>query len=294
MTDFLSFKDIHFTYPFISGEYDENGNPIPPKPVFDHFSATLPGGFTSLVGPNGCGKSTLMLLAAGRLCPQRGSIELFGKNTKDFFINQVLQAETGHTFTVQVANPEKELEKNALASFIYQNMEFETEDKVCSLLEQVLANGAYANKKDLFKEVITIFELEKILNHTLTGISKGEIQRVLLAFAILYGSKSIFMDEPLFALELKTQEKILDYLRSFSKDNQVPMYISMHELHLTKKYAENVLLIHPNRDMEFGTPAEVLTKESLEKAYGVPEAMLNDAELLKKKQILEDNLHHKE
>ena len=52
----------------------------------------------------------------------------------------------------------------------------------------------------------------------------------------------------------------------------------MHELDLTRKYAELVLLMYPNHDMDLGTPDEVLTNEDLEKAYGVPASMLKSGE----------------
>ena len=83
---FLEFIDVNFTYPPVE-EYDENGEVIlqESKPVFDHFTAELPAGFVSLVGPNASGKSTLMMLASGRLCPSSGMIKLFETDTRDFF-----------------------------------------------------------------------------------------------------------------------------------------------------------------------------------------------------------------
>ena len=75
------------------------------------------------------------------------------------------------------------------------------------------------------------------------------------------------MDEPLFAMEFKQKENSLNYLKKFSNETGTPMYISIHELELSKKYADNVLLFYPNRDMTFGSPEEVLTKDDLEKAY---------------------------
>ena len=59
----------------------------------------------------------------------------------------------------------------------------------------------------------------------------------------------------------------------------------MHELDLTKKYADQVLLFYPNRDMSLGTPEEVLTNEDLEKAYGIPVVMLKDKENLTRDQL---------
>lgn len=275
--NFLEFNDITFTYPAVEGDLDEKGKQIEPKPVFEHFSAELPKGFVSFVGQNGCGKSTLMLLASGRLTPESGTVSLLGQNPATLDDEQ----------------------KNLLASVIYQNMEFETEDKVSELLSFVYQNGALKGNaqsirngnKDLLGEVIDVFELQNVLEHPLTKLSKGEIQRVLLAFGILYGSASLFMDEPLFALENYQKENALAYLKEFVHKTGTTIYISMHELDLTKKYADTVLLFYPNRDMALGTPEEVLTRDEVEKAYGVPYAMLKDHENLSREYL--NSLHAK-
>ncbi|MCR5725739.1 MAG: ABC transporter ATP-binding protein [Treponema sp.] len=268
---FLQFNDVSFTYPPVEGDIDADGKQIVPRPVFEHFSAELPQGFVSFVGQNGCGKSTLLLLASGRLMPQTGSVTLLGQNPA------LLEQEP----------------KNLLASVIYQNMEFESQDKVSELLAQVYAGGTLKAKAsgirdsnaDLLSECIDVFELEGVLNHTLTGISKGEMQRVLLAFALLYGSASIFMDEPLFAMEEPQKERALAYLRDFVHKTGTSIYLSMHELDLTRRYADTVLLFYPNRDMDMGTPEEVLTKDALEKAYGVPHVLLKDGEEYTRKHL---------
>ena len=116
--DFITFQDITFAYPPVDEEEEE----VAVKPIFHHFTATLPGGFVSLVGPNASGKSTFMLLAAGRLLPQQGRIFLLGKDTSQL----------------------TEEARDLLASFIYQNMEFDTEEPVAQLLQQVYLQGAFA------------------------------------------------------------------------------------------------------------------------------------------------------
>lgn len=255
--DFIHFDDISFSYP---GENAKN--------IFEHFTAQLPPGFISLVGPNASGKSTFMLLASGRLMPQQGKATLFGENL--------------------CAMPEEQ--RNALASVIYQNMEFESTDATGDILEQVGEKGE-KNKKTSsnisHKEIISVFELQSVLTRPLHALSKGEMQRTLLACAVLYGSRSLFMDEPLFALEARQKESALEYLKHYSKEHRIPVYISLHELELSRKYAENILLFYPNRDIDFGTPEEVLTKESLEKSYAVPMSMLKDSENLNRKILAE-------
>lgn len=261
---FLELNDVSFSYPAVPGDTDENSTQIVPPALWERVSFALPGGFVHLVGPNGCGKSTFLLLASGRLAPTTGSVSLLGKNP--------------HAL--------REKQRNLLASFIYQNMEFDTDETVATLLGHVYANGALKGNAaairgghdDLLAETTAIFALDDVLRHPLTGLSKGEIQRVLLAFSILYGSASIFMDEPMFAMEPAQKETSLAYLRDFVRKTDTTIYLSMHELDLTRKYAETVLLMYPNHDMDLGTPQEVLTDADLEKAYGVPAAMLKSGE----------------
>ena len=236
----------------------------------------MPGGFVSLVGPNASGKSTFMLLAAGRILPQQGTVYLLGRNTLEL---------TGE-------------ERSQLASFIYQNMEFDTKDTVAQLVQQVYTNGCFqgccqpvalesTDHKDLLEQVKWVLELDELGEKPLSTLSKGQMQRVILGFSLLYGSKSIFMDEPLFAVENKQKHRILDYIRKYCEDFGITVYISMHELELSRMYPHKVLLFYPNRDMDFGTPQEVLVPDALEKAYGVPAAMLKDAESLTRRSLQE-------
>ena len=61
----------------------------------------------------------------------------------------------------------------------------------------------------------------------------------------------------------------------------------MHELDLSRRYAENVMLFFPNRDINFGSPEEILTDEDLEKAYGFPAGMLKNKEDMTREQLLQ-------
>ena len=172
------------------------------KCALDNVTFEIPeGSIYGLVGSNGSGKSTFMLLASGRLLPVEGKMWLFGKETS------VLTEE----------------ERNELASFIYQNMEFDTDDKVVELLDYVYKNGLLKGTakginnpdEDLLIEIKNVFELNSLGNKKLNALSKGEMQRVLLAFSLLYGSKSVFMDEPLFAVEEYQKHNSLKYLKEF-------------------------------------------------------------------------------
>ncbi|MFP4383760.1 MAG: ATP-binding cassette domain-containing protein [Spirochaetia bacterium] len=249
-------------------------NPQEITQVFDDLSISLPEGVVSVVGQNGIGKSTFLLLAAARLFPAKGSVKIFGKDTSQF--------------ANALEDPDLEEERNRYVSFIYQNMEFETSDPVGEIMEYVYDQGYYEEKDPEFlRDIIKELELSEVLTKRTQELSKGQLQRVIIAFSMLYGSKLIGMDEPVFALEDHQKEKALEFLMDFARSRKVNIYYSIHELDLSRKYSDYILLFHKNGDVEIGPTKELFTRENIEKAYQVPYNMLNRKENLYREMLIQ-------
>jgi len=228
--------------------------------VVNDLSIELPDGVTTLVGQNGTGKSTLLLLAAGILLPVQGTVLLRGIDTR---------------------NLREEQERQRHVSFVYQNMEFETEESIGELLEYVHENGFHETKDPgLIPELIDICELEKVLGKKTQEVSKGELQRTIIAFSLLYGSKIIMLDEPIFALEEYQKHRIMDFLVDYSRAQDVSLYYSVHELDISEKYSDYLLLFHKNGRLELDQTRQLFTKENIEEAYEVPYVMLKRKEAI--------------
>jgi len=121
-------------------------------------------------------------------------------------------------------------------------------------------------------------------------ISKGEMQRTVIAFSLLYGSKIIMMDEPVFALENNRKSIVLAYLNEYAKQFNVTIYYSIHEIDLSEKYSDQVLLFTKEGQILIGPTAELLTRTNIENAYQVPMDMLHQRENLFRKHLLKDNI----
>jgi iron complex transport system ATP-binding protein len=257
----VEFTTVSFSYP------SEDGLPV--ENVFSNLSLQIPSGMVSLVGQNGTGKSTFLLLAGGRLLPSEGRVSILGRDSREI---------TG------------EEERNRYASFVYQNMEFDTDDPIGVLLEYVYVGGSHLDKSQGFYDtVIETFELSGSLKHRLQELSKGEIQRTVMAFSVLYGSRLVMMDEPVFALEHRQKERALDFFRSYARDTGRSVYFSLHELDLSRKYAQSSLLFFKDGTIKRGTAEETLTRENIEAAYGTPYDLLSHGEILFRERILEED-----
>jgi ABC-type cobalamin/Fe3+-siderophores transport system ATPase subunit len=244
----IVFKDVTFTYP--------DGT----QPIFQNLSLELPRGVISLLGQNATGKTTFLLLAGGRLLPDTGTVLIDGKDTKSF---------------------QSEEARAEYAAFVYQNLEFETEEPVGKLLDFVHENGFFKDKDpDFVAELTKVFELERSLGLKTQSLSKGELQRTILAFSLLYGSKSLLMDEPIFALEDYQKTRALFYITDFVKKKQLCLLFSLHELGLSEKYSDDILIFYKNKLPLLGPTKELFVKEIIEEAYEVP------FDALKKKESL--------
>ena len=248
----VEFLDVSFSY-------DE-------APVLTNLTLSIPQGVTSLTGPNGAGKSTFLLLASGRLLPSTGTVLLNGKDTTGL----------------------DDGEKNRLCSLVYQNMEFETEEPLGDLLAFVFANGFLkASDKGFLKTVVTTFELGDLQARKTQTLSKGEMQRAVMAFSLLYGSQVVVMDEPVFALEEAQKRRALGFLAEYTRSAGMTLLYSAHELDLTRDFSDQVLLFPKGRPPLLGTAAALLTREVLEEAYQVPYVLLHQKEKLHRSALMQ-------
>ncbi len=236
-------------------------------PVFRDLSITLPNGIGSLIGQNGTGKSTFLLLAGGSLVPDSGRVLVDGVDTKEL---------------------RDERARQRYVSFIFQNMEFETEQPIGELLRFVYEGGFHERREGAFiDELVEVFELRALLGRRTQEVSKGELQRTILAFSLLYGSPILVMDEPIFALEDPHKERVMKYLCNHVRRNRLCLLYSLHELDLSQRYSDFLLLFSPGSRPELGRTEEMFTREKIEQAYQVPFVMLRRKEEVFRRRLLE-------
>lgn len=231
------------------------------QPVFRDLSITIPAGVGSLIGQNGTGKSTFLLLAGGSLVPDDGRVLIDGIDTREL---------------------RDERERQRYVSFIFQNMEFETERPIGELLSFVYEGGFHQERsRSYVEELIEVFELRPVLSRRTQEVSKGELQRTILAFCLLYGSRILLMDEPIFALEPYQKQRAMAYLGGKARAEGLTLYYSVHELDISQMYSD-WLVVFGRRGAapRVGPTPQLFTREVLEQAYEAPLATMKQKEAL--------------
>lgn len=197
------------------------------------------GEIIGITGPIVSGKSTLGLAFLG-LYPYDGSIEIDGKELHDY----------------------SEYERSQVISYLSHKPQ---------LLSDTLYNNiTLGNNKDIsnvLKDVCFDKDLEQMADgiNTLVGnngirLSGGQQARIALARTLLNKNKIIILDDPFSAVDMKTEEKIIENLRNNYKQSLI--IIISHRLSIFNKI-NKIILLHSDKTVEFGTHDELMTKSSL-------------------------------
>ena len=211
------------------------------------------GEILAVIGPNGCGKTTLLKTLA-RLLPYRGSIALEGKEITSLSRKKLSQKAALLTQTTGIYFPYTVYDTVALGRFPHSS----------SFLKSLSVQD-----KEIIRQVLVKLELESIKDKLINELSGGQLQRVFLARALAQNPELILLDEPTNHLDLKHQVELLEYLSDWAKESQRSVIAVLHDLNLARRFADKAALICRGLLVSFGKCDSVLSGDLLEETYGL-------------------------
>ena len=201
------------------------------------------GEVTAIIGPNGAGKTILLKTLLG-LLPYKGELS-WRKGIKIGYVPQRMEIETDIPLTVR--------------EFFYLRNETGISDKK-------------------IKEVLRSVQLEeKILEAGLGGISVGQRQRVLVAWAVLSRPQVLLFDEPTADIDIHGQQSVYQMLHRLQDAMNLTIVLISHDLNVVYKYSQKVLCLN-RRTICFGSPKEVFSPTHLMELYGGERAFYHHLE----------------
>lgn len=211
------------------------------------------GDFICLCGPNGCGKSTLMSLigkVAPRDCKSEGKILLDDKEIKNYKPKELAQR---IAFMSQSE------------SIIWN---FTVEEVVLMGRYAYTVNANYSNQdRNVVHNVLERLGIDQLSKKTIHQLSGGEFQKVRIARALAQQPSFIFLDEPSNNLDFVCEPELMELLLNYSKQDNIGVIISIHNINLAIRYAQKMILLPTAQAPLIGTPEELLTLENLEKTF---------------------------
>lgn len=231
--------------------------------VSDQLSVDIPDGkFTVIIGPNACGKSTLLRALARLLPPESGQVLLDGRPVTD--------------------HPGKELARQV--GLLPQTSIAPDGIRVADLVargrypHQTLLRQWSRDDEEAVTRAMAATGVSQLSARLVEELSGGQRQRVWIAMVLAQQTPIILLDEPTTYLDIAYQIQLLDLCRSLNRDSGHTVVAVLHDLNHAFRYADHLIAMRDGRVVACGSPAEIVTADLIEEVFSLRCRIVDDPE----------------
>ncbi|NHN58175.1 MULTISPECIES: ATP-binding cassette domain-containing protein [Halorussus] len=247
--------------------------------ILDGVTTAIGGGqFVGLVGPNGAGKTTLLRTVHGALGPDRGEVRIDGDPISGLASKAasrrvaVVPQDTSLSFDFPVE------EVVAMGRHPYRSRfgggigfgdggrSGSAEAAGADPSSPAEANAAIDDSERV-AAAMQRTEVDHLADRSITAVSGGERQRVLLARALAQDTPVLLLDEPTASLDINHQVRTLELVRELVDEDGKTVVAAIHDLNLASHYCDELRLLAGGGIRASGDPETVLSEEHLEAAF---------------------------
>lgn len=218
------------------------------------------GSFTVIVGPNACGKSTLLRTLSRLLKPSEGEVLLDGRRIATIPSRQIARSLGLLPQTSIAPDGITVADLVARGRYPYQSAftQWSREDEV--------AVAAAMNAT----------QTTGLSGRLVDELSGGQRQRVWVAMVLAQETGTLLLDEPTTFLDIAHQIDLLELFRDLNLNHGRTIVAVLHDLNHAARYASNIVAMSEGRIVANGTPAEVLTETIVEEVFDLPCRIIED------------------
>ena len=223
--------------------------------VLQEMSFSLQKGkITTLIGANGCGKSTLFQLLTRNLKPDQGEICLYGEDLRNMKL--------------------KDLAKKAAIVHQYHTAPADLS------VEKLIGYGRIPHRRtgsfkmsekdvERVEWAMEVTNLTEYRDRAVQKLSGGQRQRVWIAMALAQNTRILFLDEPTTYLDIRYQIETLELIRKLNREYQITIVMVLHDINQAIYFSDRLVGLKDGQVVVEGAPQEVITPDSIEDLYGI-------------------------
>ncbi len=211
------------------------------------------GDITTIMGANGCGKTTLFSLMTRNLYPRRGDIFLKGKNIQNLGLKEFARRVS---IVHQYNTSSDDITVERLVSF-------------GRTPHMKMMRGRSEEDERLIRWAMEVTNVEKYRDREISRLSGGQRQRVWIAMALAQNTKILFLDEPTTYLDIRYQIEILELVKKLNREFGITIIMVLHDINQAIYFSDCVIGLKDGLVEMEGDPQEVITRESIRSLYGI-------------------------
>jgi iron complex transport system ATP-binding protein len=209
------------------------------------------GRFVGLIGPNGCGKTTLLRVASGILPPMSGQVHVAGENIR------------------RAARRSRAKVMACLLQDLSLDLPLTVREVVLMGRWPHLRRLGWETREDhhAAQRAMELAGVSHLADRPITEISGGERQRAFIAMCLAQQPQVLLLDEPTQHLDIAYQLSLLDLIRGLNRQAGMTVLAVFHDLNLASEYCDRLLLLDRGRVDAQGPPPAVLTADRIGRVY---------------------------
>ncbi len=216
--------------------------------------AVRAGEVHAVLGPNGSGKTTLVRVALGLARPAAGSVMILGRPAGAWSRRAIARVVGVVAQREDNLFPQRVRETVLLGRYAYLSLWGTEAAEDHAAVDRALARC----------------DVSSLANRWIWTLSGGEYQRVRLARALAQEPKLLVLDEPTASLDVRHEMQLFELVRALADRDGLAVLLITHHVNLAARFADRVLLLADGRPAGAGVPADVLTRETVERVFAWP------------------------
>lgn len=231
------------------------------RTISQGLSLAIPdGSFTVIVGPNACGKSTLLRALSRLLVPVAGQVILDGRHISQFPAKEV--ARRLGLLPQSAVAPEGITVADLVARGRYPHQSFLRQWTDAD--EQAVAEAMQAT------------DVAALSDRLLDELSGGQRQRVWIAMVLAQQTPILLLDEPTTYLDIAHQLEVLDLLAELNRSEGRTVVMVLHDLNEAARYSDHLVALCRGRVVASGRPQDVVTEGTVREVFGIDSRVVPD------------------